>query len=540
MSLALTDKDQLSLGALKDHHLKMWNLNTGCLAENTDWTQGVEGMTKQLYRRPVTAAFNMDTNLLAIVYKGQDILLWDLEGDSLYGTYSRDSGASANPGTPYGSAGVRCLVFDTAINADLLASAYGDGELVLFDTSAGVAKKRIVAFTHILACSADGSTLASADPSGTIQLFNFGTLNLLYRINSVEPGIQGLAFSGVGLRLLDIRGSRCRVWDPAVLAGQNMDEESKDTVTVPTIPQEFNLEPSEDVPLITSVVCHHTGEFLFCGKEDGSVYLYEIKSCLQSRKLFSHAHGVAIIHLIFEEESHTLSSIDSSSRIMIHRLTRQHQSMVANEILFDYRADTAVGQLICEKGLNHVLICSANSDMLWSISLDETVLVDTISYQGREPYRWTRHPSNPGHLILITNNEAHIYEWKTLQRLTDPAGILLGGSILPELFIRSITPCFNGTLLATTFSGSLRPHSKSKLLLWKTSDFTPESQTADPLQDYHYLADQVEVLIGTTASDPSQVERLIFLHGSNWVCATDSSTASTGQYFRHFFSQQIG
>jgi len=536
MSFTLTGDDQLLLGAMKDHHLKMWDLNTGSLREDVDWTKGLEAMTKQLYRRPVTAAFNMDTNLLAIIYKGQDILLWDLESDLLYDTYNRESGATcANPGRPYGSAGVRCLVFGVAVNANLLASAYGDGELVLFDTDTGMIKERIVAFAHILACSADGRTLASADPSGTIQLFNFETMYLLYRINSVEPGIQGLAFSGDSLRLLDIRGSHCRVWDPTALVEQNLNEESRDTVTVSSTPHEVKLEPCEEVILITSVACHDSGEVFFCGKEDGSVYLYEIKSGLQSHKLFSHAQGVAIVTLDFESDSHTLCSIDSSSRIMIHQLTRQHQSMVAAKVLFDYRADTVVGQLVCEKGLDHVLVCSATSDTLWSISPDESIVVDTIDYQDREPYRWARHPTSPGRLILITNTEAHIYDWRTLQRLTDPAGILLKGSILPELSIRAITPCFNGTVLATTFSESLRTHSKSKLVIWNTSDFTPESKAAVPVPNYHHLADQVEVLIGTTAADSWQTERLIFLHSSNWVCAADSQAANADQYVRHFF-----
>ena len=169
MSLTLTDEDQLLPGALKDHHLKIWNLNTGCLVGDVDWTRGLEGMTKQLYRRPLTAAFCMETNLLAVIYKGQDILLWDLESDALYDTYSRESGVSTNPGRPYGSSGVRCLVFGAGANANLLASAYTDGELILFDTSSGAVKTSIVAFAHILACSADGSTLASADPSGTFN-----------------------------------------------------------------------------------------------------------------------------------------------------------------------------------------------------------------------------------------------------------------------------------------------------------------------------------------------------------------------------------
>ena len=170
--------------------------------------------------------------------------------------------------------------------------------------------------------------------------------------------------------------------------------------------------------------------------------------------------------------------------------------------------------------------------MLWSISLDECVLVETMSYQDREPFRWARHPSNPNYLIHIANNEAHIYDWKTLSRLTDSAGILLEGSILPELSIRSITSCFNDTVLATTFSESLRPHSKSKLVLWNTADFAPESSSAAPIPNYHHLADHVEVLIGTTAW---QTDRLIFLHSSNWVCAADSPTANSDQYVRQFF-----
>lgn len=535
MSLTLTDKDQLLLGALKDHHLRVWNLNNGSLAEDVDWTQGLEGMTKLLYRRPITAAFSMDADLLAIVYKGQDILLWDLESDSLYDTYSRESGASANPGSPYGSAGVRCLVFGAAAKANLLASAYGDGELVLFDTSTGMVKERTVAFAHILACSADGSTLASADPSGTIQLFDFETMRLLYRIKSIEPGIQGLAFSGDGLRLLDIRGSHCRVWDPTVLVEPHLDEDSGWPPTASARLQEINLEPLEDVVLITSVACHNSGEVFFCGKDDGTVHLYETKTGLQARKLFCHAHGVAIVSLEFEEGSHTLSSIDSSSRIMIHRLTHQSQSMVAEQVLFDHRADMAVIQLVCEIGLSHVLVCSARSDMLWSISLQECVLVETLAYQDREPFRWARHPSNSNHLIHIANNEAHIYDWQSLSRLTGSAGILLEGSILPELSIRSITPCFNDTVLATTFSESLRPHSKSKLVLWNTSDLAPESNSAAPIPNYHHLTDHVEVLIGTTAANAWQTDRLIFLHSSNWICAADSPTANSDQYVRQFF-----
>ncbi|KGO37644.1 hypothetical protein PEX1_105150 [Penicillium expansum] len=535
MALTLTHRDLFLLGATKDHRLKIWDLNNGDLKANVDWTRGLEEMRTQLYRRPVTAAFSIDADLLAIIYKGHDILLWDLESDSLYDIYSRESSAVSGSRRPYGSAGVRCLVFGNGANANVLISAYGDGELVLFHTSTGEIKNRVVAFANSLSCSPDGSTLATADPSGTIQLFNLETMHLIYRINSVEPGIQGLAFSGDSLHLIDIRGSRCRVWGPTVLVGQSEDEEASDIAIVSNTLQETSLVPSEDVVLITSLACHESGEVFFCGKEDGSVYVHNIESGLPSRQLFSHAHGVPIVYLFFEEKSHTLSSIDSSSRIKIHRLTRQLQSMVAIEILFDHRADMSVGQLVCEIGLNRILISSEKSDMLWSISLDESVLLATISYEDRGSYRWANHPSNPGHLILITHHEVHIFDWLALRRLTGPAGIRLEGSIPSDLSIYSIIPCFNGTIVATMFSEARWPPGKSKLVLWNASDFTLVSKAVTPSSGYSGLNDNVEVLIGTTGTDPGQTERLVFLDGRNWVCSADPKAENGNHLARHFF-----
>lgn len=536
MALSLDDEDRLLLGALKDHRLNFWDLNTGDPPEAVDWTRGLEAMTIRLYRRPTTAAFGIDSGLLAVIYKGQDILLWCLATDALLALYSRESGIIAESlGRPYGSSGVRCLVFGNASNAHLLACAYTDGELVLFDTSTGEIKKRIVAFAHILACSADGCMLATADPAGTIQLFNLETLQLIYRISSVEPGIQGLTFSRDGLRLLDIRGSRCRVWDLTDLVTEDSQEEFGGAAIDPKIPQGVTSEPSENVILITSIACDDNGEAFFVGKEDGSVHVYAIDSGLPTGELFSHAHGVSIVFLHFEDQSHTLISVDSSSRTMIHRLIRQDHSMLATQVLFDYRAHVAVGQFVCQPGLQRILICSAKSDILWSISPDNNNRLATTYYEDREPYRWTNHPYNPDQLILITHHKAHIHDWQTLQRLTGDAGIELDGKIIPELSIQSITPCFNGTVLATMFSESNQPHSKSKLVLWSTSDFTPVSTSAVPVPCYCALSDDVEVLIGNTCAGSGQSERLIFLHGSQWVCAADMEAAKTNRFARHFF-----
>ena len=530
MSLALIEENQFLLGALKNNKLAIWDLADGTLRDDADWTRDLEGSQSHAYRRPVTASFCMESCLLAVVYRGQDILLWDLDRDELHDTYSK-AGSSTKSSKVDISAGVTGgLVFNATPNATLLAAAYSDGDVVLFDILEGTVREKALVNAQTLACSPDGRTLASGDSSGTIQLFDFETLRLLYRIKSEEYCIKELAFTRDSHRLLDIRGSECRVWDPMVLVRQDGDEENSDTISVSTTPQEVSLEPMENIVLITSLVCHADGGVFFCGKEDGSVYVYETKSGRPSHKLFSHAKGVSILSLFFDAESNTLSSIDNAGRVKVHRLKQSQGDWKASELLFDHRAGAAVRQVLTNHGATHIFVCTDKNCTLWRMSSEQTSTVTGMTQlDERYPSRWLTHPLNADRLISISQNVAHLYEWQSLRRLTGDEGILLEGSILPELAIRSITTCFNNTTIATAFGEDSTPTSKSKLLLWNATDFSIDSKTAAPIPKYHSLADQVKTLIGDDG------QRLVFLRSDSWISSADPESAVADHYDRHFF-----
>lgn len=530
MSLALIEEDQLLLGALKNNNLAIWDLAEGTLRDTADWTLDLEGPQSYAHRRPIAASFCMESCLLAIVYRGQDILLWNLDRDALHDTYSKNGSSDKSLKVDVSAGVTGGLVFSATPNATLLAAAYSDGDLVLFDTLEGTVREKTSVNAQTLACSPDGRTLATGDSSGSIQLFEFENLRLLYRINSDEYCIKELAFTGDSHRLLDIRGSECRVWDPMVLVRQDGDEENSDTISVSTAPQEISLEPKENIVLITSMICHVDGGVFFCGKEDGSVYLYETKSGRQSLELFSHAKGASILSLFFDVETNTLSSIDNASRVKVHKLKQGQEAWEATDTLFDHRAGAALKQVLTNRGATHILLCTGKSDTLWYISPGEmSTEIETISWHERGPSRWTTHPLNEDHLILILDNIAHVYEWQSLRRLTGEQGILLEGSILPELAIRSIIPCFNNTTIATTFGEDSRPQSKSKLLLWDAADFGIDSIVAAPIPRYQSLADQVKTLIGDDG------KRLVFLRSDGWISSADPLSANADHYDRHFF-----
>lgn len=529
MSVAFIENEQLLLGALRNNQLMVWDLGTGNLRDSADWTRDLEGFNANAFRRPILADFCVEQGLLAIVYRGQDIVLWDLERDALHETYCKETGARPRDEAPRTSAGAMGLKFSLAPTATLLAVSYSDGDLVLFDTYEGNVVETTLANAQSLASSADGRTLACGNSSGTIQLFDFETLKLLYNIKLEDYGIQALAFSGDSHRLLDIRGAQCRVWDPPVLVREDPEEVNSDTVSLSTMPQEVRMITIDDVNPITSLACHEAGHVFFCGKEDGSIYVYESQSGRQGHRLCNHADGVSILSLSFDEKSNVLCSTDTASRIILHKFVLGDQQLRNAEVLFDHLEGVTIDQVLMEGGCSRLLVCTAEKQTLWSIESNKSAIIDSISWENRAPYRWTTHPSHPNRLILITGTTAHLYDWQTLRRLTSAEGILLEGSVLPDLAIRSITPCSDGAVIATAFSEVLRPHSESKLLLWNASDFSPKSRSAAPIPRYQTLADEMKFLIGNDG------QRVIFLQNSGWVCSANMQSSNSSHFSRHFF-----
>jgi hypothetical protein len=168
--------------------------------------------------------------------------------------------------------------------------------------------------------------------------------------------------------------------------------------------------------------------------------------------------------------------------------------------------------------------------MLWEINPGNPKMnriIKTKEWDEARSYRWATHPTNPDQLLLIDDRVAHIFDWRTLDRLTKEEGISLDTKIDPELMIRSITPCFHGSCIATAFGESSNRHCKSRLLMWNTSDFTPDSTSAVPMEKYRYLTDDIDFLI--YADD----QKLVFLHSDNWICSMDADKG--GNFIRHFF-----
>jgi WD40 repeat protein len=529
MSIIFTEVQTL-LAAMRNNELVEYDLETGEHAEPLEWTIDEDGRPAKTFRRPSCVAMSASQNQLAGIYRGQDILVYDLGGYRGYETYNRETGLSTSKDTRQNTT-MYAVVFNPAPDSTLFAVSYFEGDIVIFDTADGSRKKSVQANAQSLAVSPNGRTLASFDSSGVIQMFDFETLKPVFLIQSRDWGVKALCFNGDSSRLLVGRGSQCKIWNPVALLRQGNEADNSDTASTTTAAEEFQYDNSGDEVLITAICEHDSGAAFLCGKDDGSVSLYSTTDGKQIKVLYKHPDGASILSLFVDAKSQLVGSSAASGQIITHKLTRVRNEWQVSGPQFDSKPGSAIEQILNNEGHTRMLVCSPGADTLYDMAGGRNAILATRKRDGDAPHCWAALP-NKRDLIMITGHSAHIFDWDKLNRLTSDTGIPLEGDDSLGARIEAITPCYNGLVIATAFSHLRQSATKrSNLLLYPTSSFQihPESSsttTARPVPNSHSLSSQVEYLIGPCA------RRLVFLHASGWICSADQETSAVT---RHFF-----
>ncbi|KAK5125705.1 hypothetical protein LTR85_011979 [Meristemomyces frigidus] len=545
ISLALTDNDKLLVATCRSNEIHLWETDTGVQQPPLSWLDEDLEEHASLFRRPATTAIAADQNLLAIAYRGEDITVWNIEQMSVHDILGKGEGSLGPTTTPRkGVSTPRSMIFSKARDeAKFLVVGYNDGVMNLFNTEQGSLKASTSANAHTLASSNDGLTLACGDSGGIIQLFEFETLKLLYRIQADQTTVKQLAFSSDDQRLLGVQSRHCYVWDPPVLVRQEPDEENSDTISVSTAPQDFDSRDAVSSVNITSITSTEPGRVTFCGKDDGSVCLYNTTLGKQESELFSHATNVPIVEVAFDTVSSVLVTVDVSSRVMAHSLDADAaKGFTLGTCLLDRRIGTAVTQVLLDHGAQRILISTEHQDLLLPLhtrnrsqELEASDEIEKLSPPSRRHRRWCTHPCHLDQLILVAADTAQLYTWSALAPLTPSTGIRLSGMPGASLSTVSLQPCFDNTYLALTFSESFRPYSRREILFYPTASLRPDVADLDPDSFFHPLAAQVHALIGNTSTSTMHGQRLVFLHRNGWVCSVPNvSSFDLDHYDQHY------
>lgn len=532
IAMTFTSDNKVLILACHDNYLYFYDLVNGDCTTSEPWYMDV-GHSKKIYRTPDTAAFSLEHKLLAFVYRGSHINLWNWEDGCFVGVCEKPS--VKKEALPFHASS---LVFNPAANTDSLAAAYESGELIVFDPFEGDIKAthKTDADAQTLACSPDGRTLISGDSSGTIRIFDFEAfdsqkLKLLYIIYGRGDNIRALAFCSDNLRFVDIRGPQINVWEPAALVRQDVGEEISDTLSVEL--QGTPLPEATEVDIITVMALEPRGEYIFCGTEDGLISIFETETGRQCQTLYKHSSGVSITKLVFEGNKDIIASADSSSKVLVYQLTLSSTNWKIKSILLEHRMKEPIEQLLFSPDSTKILVATTTNDTL--CALDGSVET-SISWATRNAGIWANHPQQPTQLLLIVNNHLRTYGWDGLKELTAGSGVELDCKVPPEFGIRTIYSGWNGRILITEYSELSRGRSHIRLLLWDIGHLDISKTSASPHPVLQPFGDQLSHLIGTFGLMINiTTGNILFLDYDGWICSVDMEDSMPKYYKRHFF-----
>ncbi|KAH6855795.1 hypothetical protein B0I37DRAFT_300323 [Chaetomium sp. MPI-CAGE-AT-0009] len=510
-------------------HISAWSMGDGRVLPSRRWFDSADEENGEPAYPPCAVSISLGHKMMAVAYRGRPITLWDLEEDSFYRVCGK--GSTGGVTGPYFA---NDLVFNPNEGIPRLVVAYADGDIMLLEPFRDETLACFRANTHTLAASPDGRLVVGADGFGTIQVYDFETLRVIYRINSVSCSIKRLAFSRDGLRFLDLRASECNVWEPTVL----LEDSGADTASHAT-PTSVSVEETVAIGysvVITTMVIHPGGEFTICGKEDGSVTLYDMKTGTEVRTLYRPKSQCLTRLLAWWDDGEVLVCVDASNKVTAWRLSKHPSSgWDIDEILFQTRVDCAkaIIQLHVNQASGKFVLSTRDTDHLWSI--DGQTEEGRINSIGHCLRTWIDHPQSSDHLICMDGPVVRVFAWEDWSETTSFSLQATQGFSRPELYVKRVFPCFKGRKLLVEFSEQegyqdTRDVAVVDSSLFRLPNGSPSPKPPGPSASSidAELVEKVVHIIGV--SD----DRFIFVDIHSWVCSAELEKPGA-TYLRHFF-----
>lgn len=548
LALQFSEDDTVLRVATRQNQLIEFDCLGQCFLreEPISWVADLEETMQ--FRSPTMTALGSAMGLLSVIYRGENIVLWDYLEDRVHDVYEKETGSVAAYGShklAEGTTTVGSVTFSHAIDTHLLAAAYTDGDLLVYDTVSGEAIAMAEGVNvNLVASSPDGRTLAGVDSHGNLTLFEFETLRSLCRIKLDDPVVpKALSFTSDSLRLIEIRGQQCRAWEPTVLLRTDtQDDENSDTVSISTDLQELDYHASKDVS-ITAIACAKTLDVVFYGTTEGCVYACNITGEPQALLAFVQIRDCPIHLLYFDEVACILTSGDRSgfvtSRKLLRRtVSRQHSPWEVNKPHLELKAtehaqDTLIS-VISSSQLSRIMTSTEKYDTLRDAS---KIGCDVIArLESDQDSQWLPHPTQNECLVRISQSQFNLYNWTDLQLVSTISPIAVGS--LDRLIPLQHAPGYFATASVTSEQLDTTKHHNqagfSEIQVWDSKDLDTSS-SINPIQRLdRSVSDQVELIIGAFGF------RMVLLTKDHWVASVDlqpseDSILSKQALIRHFF-----
>jgi WD40 repeat protein len=335
-----------------------------------------------------------------------------------------------------------------------------------------------------------------------------------------------------------------------VLVCNDLDEGSQSELSeaIPLEPKSVGMLEGPPEAEITTICCHPSGDFVFCGKQDGSVAYFETRTATQNGILYRHAAKIGITCIAYIEERCLLVTADESGRVLINSLKVSQAGCEVAGLIAEIRSEKSLITLLPDTSGTRILIRSKTSAEVWTMEGEKVGL--TILFHDDDVSTIINHPLYAEQFISIGRKDMRIYSWadaletqpffdgktKALSlTVTTPSAAYHRG-LQPEDWTNLSTYQQSSQFIVNLLKGSPFSTScsaSSALQVWPASSISAFNPFARPIPilgfDNH--AHRVRQIIGVTGS------LILFLDTDLWVCSLDMTkvTSLTHGVKRHFF-----
>ena len=539
MTIAISEDDAYLIVGLDDCSIRGIHLESS----QQKWLYVAEDPRSALEGCPKLMAFNPDLSKVAMAWRGQAPLVWEISLND----YQKPQ---------------RCKVLsstDAVCNPESLVWQMEGNSLLVLGQSGGLTQWQIYddeqnhfdVEAREMTVSQDGNLLLTSDYAGTISIWTLPRVNLIYRLINQNTSIRSLAFSSDGQRFYDTRGSLCNVWEPDVLVrAEDQDEAEHSSIGESSMMTEpVIIEDLSGATQVTALAPDVKDQYYCCGRDDGTVFIHDVEDGSRLRKVYAHDSFTSIVLLLWSNSGKYVVSGDETGRVIAKRLESKDIAKWAVYSVLDLRLPESVQQFLFKYDDKLLLISTSSIDLVYDLKAKKELHRE--SWGLRQSRRWIEHPFIPESLLWIDTDAVHVYHWASLQQEmctdpakrdeTDPATPLTPSCIGRDLPLEkpkerlvqwiSLTQDRRYLVYETlpdTGHASVRSSTGLHLEFISTESLSvrhPHKLTSDCMAD---LAGQVKRLVGTYQ------DAMVFLDHDYWLC-TWKIDSGIDDVKRHFF-----
>lgn len=294
----------------------------------------------------------------------------------------------------------------------------------------------------------------------------------------------------------------------------------------------FSTAPSEllqalvgsDESAISAIVEHHTGEYIFCAKENGSVAVYETAHARPKQKLLDYGRA-EVLFMTWNAARNLLACADTSSGVRVHQvvLKQERRAMGATKVIWHCSTilkrslPQPVRQILLSLDGEYLLVCTATEEYIYRTSGGAPLVNDcsALSSGMEQAQRWATFSRNK-YRIYDVYSGSRIISWDR-----DGSNLQVETLKPSERISTHISkPRGNAYLISIgeNMWAANDSNQHTTPVIWPQSTAPlPEAAaakiTAYGLREFDKIAAQIRTIIGLYHF------RLVFVSIEQWVCS---------------------